>query len=302
MGDGSDRLELKQHTGIVVMRIGVVAPSGIFDRQRLDDSMALVASWGHELVSAPHLMARDRYTAGTVVERGADLAWALTAPGIDAVWFARGGFGTVHLLGDMPWDDTDGRPVVGFSDATALFCAMATHGVGGGLHGPVLHSLCDHVDEASRASVRLALEGGPLHLDMVQVAGPIGRVEGPVVGGNLCTLASLTGTPWALSSDGAILVLEDVGEPPYKIDRLVTQLRLSGDLSGVKAIVLGDFTSCKPPKDADWSLREVLVELMEPLAVPIWVDAPVGHGNRNRSWYHGGRGVLCDGGLRVERS
>jgi len=126
-------------------------------------------------------------------------------------------------------------------------------------------------------------------------------VEGPVVGGNLCMLASLAGTPWALNTDGAILVLEDVGEPPYKLDRMITQLQLSGALSGVQAVVLGHFTGCSAPEDADWRLQDLLVDLLEPLGVPIWSGLPVGHGSENHPWYHGGRGHLSDGGLRVER-
>ena len=76
--------------------------------------------------------------------------WGCWAPDLDGAWFARGGFGTVHLLSDLPWDDMDGRPVLGFSDATALFCAMAVRGIAGAIHAPVLHSLADHVDAASQ--------------------------------------------------------------------------------------------------------------------------------------------------------
>jgi muramoyltetrapeptide carboxypeptidase len=285
------------------MRIGVVAPSGAFDRKRLEQSMRCVREWGIELVEGPHLSARHRYTAGTAVERGADLAWALTAPDLDAAWFARGGFGTVHLLHDLPWTEMDGRPVLGFSDATALFCAMAHHGIRGGVHGPVLYSLADHVDDETRAAVRVALtgQGQLLTLAAEQVAGPVRAVEGPVVGGNLCMLGSLAGTPWALQSKGAILVLEDVAEAPYRIDRLITQLRHSGGLDGVAGIVLGSFTGCDAPDGADWTLRDVLMDLLAPLDVPVWSGLPVGHGAQNRPWYHGGQGRLADGGLSVAR-
>ena len=283
------------------MRIGVVAPSGAFDRSRLDKSMALVRGWGVELVEGPHLASRHRYTAGTAVERGADLAWALTAPGLDAVWVARGGYGTVHLLDDLPWSEMDGRLVLGFSDATALFCAMAHHGVGGGVHGPVLYSLADHVDEDTQRAVRAALTGRPVRLPAEQISGPERAVEGRVVGGNLCMLGSLAGTPWALRSEGCILVLEDVAEVPYRIDRLLTQLRHSGGLEGVAAVVLGSFTGCDAPDGADWTLRDVLLELLEPLGVPIWSGLPVGHGSQNHPWYHGGVGRLEGGGLSVGR-
>ena len=262
--------------------------------------MEMVRQWGFELVPGPHLTARHRYTAGTALERGADLAWAMTAPDLDGAWLARGGFGTVHILSDLPWDDMDGRPVLGFSDATALFCAMAVRGIAGAIHAPVLHSLADHVDAASQEQTRRALKGLPLALSATQWAGPDVEVEGPVVGGNLCMLASLAGTEWALRSDGCILVIEDIGEPPYKVDRLLTQLRLSGALDGVAAIGLGEFSNCSAPKDADWQLRDLLLERLQPLGVPIWGDLPTGHGHQNQAWYHGSKGRLGQGCLRVE--
>ncbi|MCB9777931.1 MAG: LD-carboxypeptidase [Alphaproteobacteria bacterium] len=286
-------------------RVAVVAPSGAFDPARLERGVERIRAWGLDVVPGEHLHARHRYTAGTIEQRRADLITALTAPDIDAVWFARGGYGTVQLLPDLP-PPADDRPIIGFSDATALFCALdrqRLHGVRAGraVHGPVLHSLADLADPASQQALRSLLLGDPrVHLPGVHLAGPTDRVQGRVVGGNLCVLASLAGTPWALCARDAILLLEDVGEPAYKLDRLITQLRLSGALDGVRGVALGTFTDCRTPPDADWTIEALLVELLAPLGVPVVGRLPVGHGSRNHAFVHGGHGVLTVEGLHVD--
>ena len=281
-------------------RIAVVAPSGIFDPTRLAAGMALVESWGFELIEGDNLHARHRYTAGTIAQRRADLIWALTDDDIDAVWFARGGYGTARLLADVPWSESDGRPVIGFSDATALLCAMQRLGVDGGVHGPVLQSLADQVDDDTRKATRaLLLEGGTQRLPGRHLCGSRHSVSGRVIGGNLCGLASLAGTPWAMQSAGAIVVLEDLAEPVYKIDRMLSQLIDSGAFSGVVGVALGEFVRCPVPAQASWDLEAVLRDLLTPLGVPVITGLPVGHGQRNRPWRCGASGLLTVEGLRV---
>lgn len=274
-------------------RIAVVAPSGIFQPDRLAAGMALVSSWGYRLVEAPNLHATHRYTAGTVEQRLADLRWAFADPDIDAVWLARGGYGAVQLLSALPQLVHDDRLMIGFSDATALFSALYLAGAGRALHAPVLHSLADLVDDDSRAWLRQALAHGldgllPGH----HLVGPATTVEGPLLGGNLCVLASLCGTPWALRGSGGIVLLEDIAEPPYKLDRMIQQLRLSGCFDGAVGVALGTFTGSRPPPDADWTIDQLLADLLAPLNLPVVAGLPVGHGPCNRAWLHGGRARL----------
>lgn len=281
-------------------RVAVVAPSGIFNPARLAAGMSLLRAWGYEPVESPSLHARARYTAGSVAERRADLAWALTDDEIDAVWFARGGFGTAHTLDELPWSEMDGRPIIGFSDATALFCAMERVGVPGAVHGPVLHSLTDLCDDDTRDALQALLaDGDEVLLAGEPLCGPQRPAAGRVIGGNLCMLASMAGTPWALQGQGAILVLEDVGEPPYKLDRMITQLRQSGAFSGVVGVALGEFSGTRVPEGADWTVRELLADLLAPLNVPVIDGLPVGHGARNHPWRYGAPGVLTPDGLYV---
>jgi muramoyltetrapeptide carboxypeptidase len=270
----------------------------VHDPRRLAASIGLVQSWGYRVRRMPHLGARHRYTAGTRDQRAADLCAALTAPEVQAVWFARGGFGTVHLLDRLPLEHLDDRLIIGFSDATALFSVLRRHGASA-VHGPVLHSLADHVDAASLEATRVFLQGGrPVVLPGHRLAGPETEVQGPVVGGNLCVLASLAGTPHALDARGCIVVLEEVNEAPYKLDRLLTQLILSGAFDGARGIALGSITGAWMPQDADWTVQDVVLELLRPLGIPIVGGLPVGHGPRNHPWPVGVFARLGPGGLR----
>jgi muramoyltetrapeptide carboxypeptidase len=278
----------------------VIAPAGVHDAARLEAGIRLIEGWGLRVRRAPHLGDRHRYTAGTDADRAADLRAALLDPEVEAVWFSRGGFGTVHTLASVPWRRLDERPIIGFSDATALFSAGQRRGRGRFVHGPVLHSLADTPDAESVEALRaLLFEGAPARLVGRHLCGPAAPVEGPVVGGNLCVLASLAGTRWAARNEGRILLLEDLGEPAYKLDRLLTQLQLSGALRGVVGVALGDFLHADPPADAGWTLDELFIDRLGPLGVPVLAGLPVGHASRNHAWMVGARGRLAGGVLRV---
>lgn len=286
-------------------RIAVVAPAGALAADAPDPEVGCesVRALGFEPVPAPHLRSRHRYTAGRSDERAGDLRWALTAPDLDAVWFVRGGYGTVELLRGLPWERFDGRPVLGFSDATALLAALWARGRRA-VHGPMVQRL-PLLDETSRSALAALLRQGeqaplPGHLihapaaDGQDVAPVVGPVIGPVVGGNLTVLASLAGTPWALRAAGCILVLEDTGERPYRLDRSLAQLRESGALDGVRAIALGTFDRCgAEPAE----LESLFAELLAPLGVPVLGGLPVGHEGVNLAWVHGAVGRLDEHGI-----
>jgi muramoyltetrapeptide carboxypeptidase len=119
-----------------------------------------------------------------------------------------------------------------------------------------------------------------------------GSAEGPLVGGNLTLLASLCGTRHQLDARGAILVLEDFAEAPYRIDRMLQQLRSARALDGIHGVVLGDFVKCDPPAGATWGLRDVLLDHLGSLGVPVLAGLPIGHGERNRAFVWGARARL----------
>lgn len=276
-------------------RIAVVSSSGNFEEERLAAGVALARSWGYDLELLPGVGRRHRYLAGTDQERLRDLARALRG-GWDAIWLARGGYGINRLLPSLPWDELAGVPYIGFSDATGLLNALAARGQPA-VHAPVLHSL-SRSDAASQERLRRLLAGEPVE----PLRGrPIrrGDAAGPIVGGNLCVLASLCGTPWQLRAKGCILVLEEINELPYKVDRLVTQLVDAGCLDGVAGVALGSFLGAHVPDGEGWTMEEVLHDLFAPLGVPVLGGLPIGHDAHNHAFVLGEPARIVDATLEI---
>lgn len=278
--------------------IAVIAPAGVPDMARVESGMALLRSWGYRTVEGRHLRAVFRYNAGTVQQRSEDLCWALSDPGIDAVWLARGGYGCAQCLPSLPDNLPRDRPVLGFSDATALFCALYQRGHGNLIHGPMVGFLGSESDDLSRQSVHALLTGGArVVLAGEHACGPRDSVSAPLIGGNLAVLASIAGTPWALSGKGAIVLLEEVTELAYRIDRTIVQLLASGFFDGVKGIALGEFIRCPLPEGSDFTIRQMMLELLEPLGVPVISGVGVGHGTRNLAWLVGEQVTMQGGSI-----
>lgn len=282
--------------------IAVIAPAGIPNLDGVDAGIALVESWGYRVSRSPHLGDKHRFTAGTIEARTRDLVWALSAADIDAVWLARGGYGCMQCLSYLPQHLPSRRPVIGCSDATALLTYLDKQRGGPLVHGPMLETLATRVDDATRIRMREMLTGEAIAaIPTRHFTGPTHAVRGRVVGGNLCVLASLAGTPWALDSRDAIVMLEDITEAPYRLDRFIMQLRASGAFDGALAITLGDFVKCDPPVGADYTLEDVLREALDKLGVPVWSGLPMAHGSRNLAWRVGARGdVGSDGFVQQE--
>lgn len=274
-------------------RVAIVAPGGAIDEARLEAGLAVLREWGLEPVAGPHLRRRHRWLAGPAAERAADLTWALTSPDVRAVWLARGGSGTADLLPELPWGRLDGRAVIGFSDATALFTALAGRGRRA-IHGPVIQTLGEADPETRAALQALLFEGRAPTLPGRLLAGPERTVSGPLLGGNLTVLATLSGTPWALRAAGALLLLEDLDEAPYRLERALGQLLAAGALAGVRGVGIGQLLRCG---DDPTALEAMLRERLAPLGVPILADLPVGHGPRNLPFLHGSPATLSPQGV-----
>ncbi len=275
--------------------VGVIAPAGIPDMKSVERSIELLESWGLEVRVGPHVTDRFRYFAGTHENRAADLAWALTDPSIDIVWLARGGYGCVHSLPTLPLTVPRPKTVIGYSDATALFCALSKLAGLRLIHGPTLHGLATKVDDESRQSILASLvdrQAEPVSLHRLH--GPQAPVSGHLHGGNITVLASVAGTKWQADCREAIVLLEDITELAYRIDRSIMLLRESGSFDGAAAFVLGEFVRCALPDGADFTLHDVLVDVLKPLGVPIFAGLPVGHGTKNLSWTYGAAARIED--------
>jgi len=253
--------------------VRVIAPASPFDVADFEGGVAHLRE-RYEVSYDEALLARDGYLAGDDARRLDELRRALTEPGIDAVVAARGGYGCTRLLGGVDVDDVSPRLLVGFSDVTALHALFARAGLRS-LHGPMVAAL-GRADEVERARWRAAVEGAapPRFTGLTRVAP--GRAEGPVIGGNLSVLCALVGTPYAPPLDGRVLFLEEVGEAPYRVDRMLTTLRQAGWLSRVSGIAVGQLTRCEPRADGR-EITHVFDERLGDLGVPVIRGVPAGH-------------------------
>ena len=285
-------------------RVHVVAPSGLVDPERFARGAALLESWGYELhIDEATVLATGRYTAGTAVERTAALQAAIADPDASIIWAARGGYGATLVLPGLDLEPLEAHPkwLVGFSDVTALHAAWQRAGWGT-LHGPVVSNV-HRWTEPARDQLRAWLEGahtGRLEGRLLAGAEP---ADGPLLGGNLSLLTSLVGTPYLPPLAGSIVLLEDLNEEPYRLDRYLTQLRQSGVLDDVRGFVLGQWTRCGESRD---EAVKTLVERLSDLDVPILGYVPVGHERTSWPAPLGARArivgaVGADGHLLLER-
>ncbi|HEU4565623.1 MAG TPA: LD-carboxypeptidase [Gemmatimonadaceae bacterium] len=259
-------------------RVALIAPAGpLRGEEDVARAESNARALGWEPVVAEGALSRRGYLAGPDDERAAELRAALDDPRVDGVWCLRGGYGTMRILDVLDYDvlRRRPRPLIGFSDITALHLAIAARAGIVSYHGPTARgTLTDFsLDSLDRA---LSRRGDPCGAVPGARTLREGRAVGRLVGGNLALVAALVGTPYAARLDDAILVLEDVGEPTYRIDRMLRQLRLAGALRGVRGIIFGAFTE-RGADDDPALLDELLRETADALRVPCIADAPVGH-------------------------
>lgn len=278
--------------------IGLVAPSGIFNKNRLKHGIALLEQWGFSVHHSPNLYAQHLCMAGTIQQRVHDLTWACTNPDIDIIWFARGGYGTIQLLEHI--GTSINKPIFGFSDATALGALLTNQNSSWFFHAPVAHSLSDLCNIETQESLRIFLQEGTLpSFPLTPLYNTSNApITGTLVGGNLCVISSAMGTPYQLKTKNCILMLEDVGEPAYKIHRMLTQLRYGNMLDGCSAIVLGTFEHCTSPQS--FSLIDAFEDALRGLPTPIYSTSLFGHGSDNHIWNAGAQYTIDRGVLYVE--
>ncbi len=276
--------------------VGIVALSSPVDRADLEAGRAALLRLGHPVLLAPNLF--DRSTLGTTAgddERRIDGLETVLDSGARVILAARGGFGVTRILDRLPWDRLVRDRIVfaGFSDLTALLNPLVAAGGAVQVHGPMVAR--GMTDPASRTRLFDLLEGrltGRTLFDIEpsNIVRP-GRAAGRAIGGNLSVLCCLLGTRFEPVWDGAILFLEDVGEPLYRLDRLLTHLKTAGRLKRVAAVVSGRLSRCRGSAGGAWErlLREAAGE------VPVVAGLPFGHGAVNMAFPLGARVELDTG-------
>ncbi|MFJ3231816.1 LD-carboxypeptidase [Streptomyces sp. NPDC086787] len=263
-------------------RVAVVAPSGPVPEERLAAGLDVLRGWGLETVVAPHVLdthGRLGYLAGSDADRAADLERSWCDPSVDAVLCARGGYGAQRMADLVDWDvmrAAGPKVFVGFSDITVLHQAFATRLGLATLYGPAAAGVDFIKNEGAQEHLRATLFA-PETVRTITTSGAAlvpGKARGVTLGGCASLLATDLGTPHAHpGARGGLLMLEDVAEQPYRIDRILTQLLRTGWLDGVAGIALGSWEDCGRYDD----LRLVLADRLGGLGVPVLEDFGFGH-------------------------
>ncbi|MCO8269163.1 LD-carboxypeptidase [Actinoplanes sp. TRM 88003] len=266
--------------------VALVSPSGASEAGRVAATVAALEGWGLRVRLGVHAGGRHAFFAGTDDERLADLNDALRDPAVRGVFCMRGGYGMQRIVDrvDFAAVRADPKVVMGFSDITALHAALWREAGLATVHGPTAGQFdrgpASLTVRAARRAVTLsepvtvtATAAEPTHAVRVE-----GAATGTLLGGNLTMLASTVGTPHALDLSGAILLLEDVEEEPYRVDRMLVQLKRAGWPAGLRGVAVGQFTDCVDTNPHYPPVLDVLREQLTTLGVPVLGGLPLGHG------------------------
>lgn len=271
--------------------IRIISPSGVIEPSYIDGAHARLRAWGYKVSEGAH--ARNAYGrfAGTDEERLSDLIDALNDPTVDIILCSRGGYGLQRIIDRVP---PITKPIIGFSDITALHQLSALS------HQPSVHGImCKHIttlpEESEPIQAMKKLLSGET-LEYRWTAHPLnrkGNASAPIIGGNLSVLYGLQATPYGLSSvisnfkfqisndQKPLLLIEDICERHYHIDRMIRNLRMSGVLENLSGLIVGQFTDCEDDELMNQSVYETIREAVEDYDYPVVFDAPVGHVEKN---------------------
>jgi len=274
--------------------LGIAAPGGPADARTLAAGVARWREAGFRVVHRDDVTARHGYLAGDDARRADELRELVARPDVDAIVCARGGYGCARILDALDPEAFRAarKPLVGYSDVTALLLWQRRCAGLVGFHGPMLEHGAD-LDETSLRALVAQLTGSaapPLRLAGRGLGG--GRAGGRLVGGNLEVLRASLGTPWEVDTRGAILLVEEVNERPYRIDRMLQQLRAAGKLAGLAGLGVGALTGCDDDRHPEPAALDVFAEIAAPLAIPLVVGLPFGHASPNHAWPVGARATI----------
>jgi muramoyltetrapeptide carboxypeptidase len=260
--------------------VGIVAPAGPFDPKKFMKGKTVLESMGFRTFFDDGIFQKHGFFAGTDVKRGDQVNRLFADPVIRAVICARGGYGSMRILPFLDFETIQKNPkiFVGFSDISVLLsvlndrCGMVT------FHGPVVTTLANAIEETVEAMFTVLTSNTILELKPEKgiVIKP-GVSSGIMAGGNLTTLCHLVGTPYAPRFNGKILFIEDVGEVPYRIDRMLAQMKLAGCFEGLKGLVLGSFEECGQLDE----IFRIVQEMFKDVNIPILSGFEIGHGKIN---------------------
>ncbi|MBN1297596.1 LD-carboxypeptidase [bacterium] len=276
--------------------LALVAPAGPPDLTTLDRGVRLFSDLGFTLQLGKHVLTRNGYLAGTDAQRVDDINSAIRDPSIRGIVCARGGYGSLRVLDAIDYASLAAEPkvIIGYSDITALLLAIwkeirlvTFHGpmpAGNAIHPWSLLEFVRCVTGTQPIGIPFACPVPGFRLECLPWSTCHENASGRLLGGCLSLLTALLGTPWEPAERDSIVILEDIGEPPYRIDRMLTQLRYTHWLKHCRGLLLGSFIRCEiKPDDPDPSpsLDEVFIDRLADLPIPVLRGIPVGHGEFN---------------------
>lgn len=260
--------------------IGIVAPASPFDRKKFEYGIQLLKDRGYQVHVPDEVFHQAGFLAGTDDMRARQINQMFADPKIHAIWCARGGYGSLRILPLIDYSTicAHPKPFVGSSDITALLMALGERCGMPVFHGPMIISFADSDEETRHTAFDIFHEAGgwTVATESGKVIHP-GRATGVVVGGNLTTLSHLIGTRFEPEFSGRLLFIEDIGEAPYRIDRMLTQMKLAGKFSGMNGLMLGNFSGCGDQEE----ISAIVENIFYDQEIPILAGLPAGHGPRS---------------------
>ncbi len=265
-------------------RIAILSPAGIINPDYVDGAIKALRTQGWDAYATTNALGRYGSYSGTSAERLTDFNEVLEDPTTRAILCSRGGYGAVHLLHDFPIDKfkDDPRWLIGFSDISAIHALLSTNGIAS-IHASMAKhlTLSDGTDSDSTALFGILRGNLPEYTLPTDFRSICGKASGRLIGGNLAVLQALINTPYdIISNPDTILFIEDIAEPIYKVERILYQLRLSGVLSNLSGLIIGQFTEYTSDRNHN-DMYDAILPLVSDLNIPIAVNFPVGHVSHN---------------------
>ena len=265
-------------------QIRILSPSGTVNPDYIDGAKTVLASWGLTVTEGDYARTEFGRFAGTKEQRTADLQLALDDPSVKAILCSRGGYGLAQIIDRLDFTSFAISPkwLIGFSDISILHSAISNLGIAS-IHGIMgMHLSKLPVDSDQVQNLKNILFGKlPVYNIPGELANRIGKVRGKLIGGNLSVLIGLRGSSYDLNYGNAILFIEDVGEKPYQIDRMIQNLRLGGILGKISGLIVGQFSECEEDPFMMQSMQEIILSAVNEYDYPVCFNFPAGHVDYN---------------------
>lgn len=271
-------------------KVAIISPASKIDKMLLKGAIERLSSWGLRPYMEKHADGAKGYYSGSIKERTNDLQHAMDDKDVRAILCSRGGYGAVHLIDRLSFDKFKTSPkwLIGFSDITALHCLMQYNGIAS-LHAPMAkHLTTESKDDLCSNYLKDILMGKvPSYTIESHSLNQQGTAKGILRGGNMSVFDGLRGTPYDIPAEGTILFIEDIGERPHAIERIMYELKLGGFLSKLSGLIIGQFTEYDMQNELGKSLYEAISDLVKEYNYPVCFNFPVGHVTDNRPMIEG---------------